>query len=84
MSKYGFVIEAVISMNVDVEAESFEEAIELAQCAPVMGLCHQCARGEDESWNTSGELDCDPSESELVAVYVNGEEANLEEVKKLW
>lgn len=84
MSKYGFVINATISLHIDVEAASFEEAVELAQCAPAMSLCHQCAHGEEGEWNTSGELDCDPEGSELVAAYVNGEEANLEEVKKLW
>jgi hypothetical protein len=84
MSKYGFVINATISLHIDVEASSFEEAVELAQSAPVMSLCHQCARGDDGEWNTSGELDGDPASSELVAVYVNNEEVNLEEVKKLW
>jgi len=84
MSKYTFIINSTISMNIDVEATSFEEAVDLAKSAPAMSLCYQCSHGDEGTWNTSGELDCDPGGSELLVVYVNNEEANLEEVKKLW
>lgn len=47
-----------ISMYVDVEASSAEEARTLAEEAPVVSLCHQCATGDGPgTWNTSGELD---------------------------
>ena len=49
-----------ISCFVDVEAETEEEAIELAGNAEIMGLCHQCANGKDGEWSTSGELDGQP------------------------
>jgi hypothetical protein len=85
MSKYGFLIEATISMGIDVEADSLEEAIEQAQKASVMSLCHQCAHGEEGAWNTSGELDCgDPGTAVLVAVYCDGEEVDLEVARKGW
>lgn len=80
--KYAFVIEAVISMSVDVDAESLEEATEMAHEAPVMSLCWQCSRGEPGEWRTSGELDCIPVESKLVGVYAgdDGEELDVSEV----
>jgi hypothetical protein len=85
MSKYGFVIEATISMGIDVEADSLEAAIEKAKGAGVMSLCHQCARGEEGVWNTSGELDCgDPGAAVLAAVYCDGEEVDLDVARKGW
>lgn len=84
MSKYGFVIEAVISMHLDVEADSLESAVEVAQASAVMSLCHQCARGEINEWSTSGELDCNPESAVLSAVYCDNEEGDLEAARKLW
>jgi hypothetical protein len=82
---YGFVIEATISMGIDVEADSLEAAIAEAQEASVMSLCHQCARGEKGAWNTSRELDCgDPGAAVLAAVYCDGEEVDLEVARKGW
>ena len=83
--KYVFVVEATISMSVDVEADSLEAAIEEAQVAGVMSLCHQCARGEENAWNTSGELDIgDPGSAVLAAVYCDNEELDLEVARKGW
>jgi hypothetical protein len=81
---YTFVIEATISMSVEVEASSLLDAAKQAQNASVMSLCHQCARGDDGAWNTSGELDCDPSSSTVVAAYCDGEELDMTEVEELW
>lgn len=82
--KYTFVIEATISMNIEVSADSLLDAAKKAQSASVMSLCHQCAQGENGSWNTSGELDCDPSGSPVVAAYCDGEELDMAEVEELW
>lgn len=85
--QYTFVVEATISLNVTVSAASLAEAIAKAQKAPAQGLCHQCARGEKGHWNTSGELDCDPTYGPLVEVYVGDDvldEERLEAVKKQW
>lgn len=73
MARYTFVVNAVISMHVDVDAATMDEAIEEAQAASVMTLCHQCARGDKGCWNTSGELDTEPASAELVEVLVDGE-----------
>lgn len=53
-----------ISVLTDVEAESEDEAIRLAEERSVIGLCHQCGgnRTRDEEWVTSGELDGEPQE----------------------
>lgn len=74
--KYTFVIEATISMHVDVEADSLEEAVALAKEAGPQGLCHQCAgsRGYQGEWKTSGEFDCDPPSSPLLGVYIDDED----------
>ena len=72
--KYTLVVDAIISLHVDVEATDLDAAIALACGASVMSLCHQCARNQPGEWSTSGELDCDPSGMNLVAVYVDGED----------
>jgi hypothetical protein len=70
--QYCFIVNATISLACEVEAESLEEAVELAQQAPLQTFCHQCAHGKAGHWNTSGELDCgdDPSEWELVDLHI--------------
>jgi hypothetical protein len=85
--RYSFQVEAVISMNVEVDADSFEDAVEMAQGAPVMSLCWQCARGDKGCWNTSGELDADPAEAKLVSVITDDgydDEDALAQAKLLW
>lgn len=85
--KYAFVVDAIISLHIDVEATDLDEAIALAYGASVMSLCHQCARSTQGEWSTSGELDCDTSGMNLVAVYADGEdlaEADLEAAKAKW
>lgn len=87
MSKYSFVVGATITLHVDVEAESLDEAIELAQGAGVVSLCHQCGRGEPDEWSTTGEIDADPATSPLECVYVDHEELDGEELahaKEAW
>lgn len=53
-----------ISVFVDVEAESEEEAKALSEDCGVMHLCHSCADGHEGEWSTSGELDGAPNELE--------------------
>jgi hypothetical protein len=55
-----------ISVFVDVEAESPEQAREAAQDQAIMSLCHQCSGNHPGEWSTSGELDGD--------VTLNGED----------
>lgn len=81
---YSFSIEAVISMHVEVEAISLDEAVQKAKRAPVMSLCNQCARGDAGVWITSGELDADPTGCVLVDVLVDGEPISIEKAKDAW
>jgi hypothetical protein len=84
MSKYLFVVNTTISMHTEVEADSLEEAVELAKNNPVMSLCHQCSSHEDDKyWVTSGEFDCepgDPDQSPLVEAIKDDEFIPLHEV----
>ena len=73
--KYTFVVNTMISLHIDVEAETLEEAVELAQEAPTMSLCHHCARTHKSEWSTSGEIDGDPAGSKLVDFLVDDDEA---------
>ncbi len=73
MAKYTFVVNTTISMHCDVDAETLDEAIEHAQAAGVMSLCHHCAQSHGGEWSTSGELDGDPASGELVEVLVDGD-----------
>lgn len=61
MAKYTFSAEGTISLTCTVEADSLREAKRMVrEDAAMMGLCHQCAGGDDGEWCTSGELDCEP------------------------
>lgn len=59
-----FQVNAMLTISVitDVEADSREEAKEIALARSVIGLCHQCSgtRTVDEEWCTNGELDGTP------------------------
>ena len=83
MPKYTFVSEGTISLSCTVEAEDLETATELAKEAPVMSLslCHQCARGDDGEWVTSGELDCDPTTAPLSEVWEDDESIPTSDVE---
>lgn len=64
MPKYMVTSAITISMHTEVEADSAEEAKEIASQRGIMSMCHSCARsdGDDEEWRTSGELDGEPVE----------------------
>ena len=74
MNKYRLVGSGTISLHFEVEAGSLGEAIEKAKDAPIMGLCYQCSRADQEMWVTSGELDCDVTYSKLSEAYCNDED----------
>ena len=86
--KYQIVVEAKISLSVTVEADDVAGAVAKAHDAPIMSLCHQCARGEPDEWSTSGELDGSVSDdsTEVVAVYVDDQENDqaLADVRAGW
>lgn len=68
-NEYIFVVAGTVTFHVTVRADSLEKAVEKAQSASVMSLCHQCSKGEDGEWSTSGELDFVPAETSLEEVY---------------
>lgn len=78
--KFVFVVETKISMNIELDASSIEEAVDLAKNASVMSLCWQCAGGDAGEWRTSGELDADPASSELVDAYQDDDDLPLESI----
>lgn len=83
--KYRFVVKATISLGIEVDAASLEEAIELAQSKGVQGLCHQCAKGAPNEWTTSGELDCGPpGDCELVDIHTDDTAATYACAEELW
>lgn len=77
MAIYTFIVEATISMHVDVSAPDLATAVKKAQHAATMSLCHQCAASQRGEWSTSGELDAEPTLSPLVDAYVDGESIDL-------
>lgn len=66
MPRYRVPGTMTISVFVDVEAASPEEAREKAHEHGVPSLCWSCARGEPDRWRTSGELDGEPEVSEDI------------------
>ena len=81
--KYCFVVQTVISMHIDVEANDLDSAVEKAQDSSVMSLCHQCASSHEGEWSTSGELDGEPSESVLVEAWIGDRQTNKNERAEL-
>lgn len=73
--KYIFVVNATVSLGVEVEAGSLGEALDAAKAADVQSLCHRCSGPEPGEWGLSGEIDCgSPTECELVDASVDGQE----------
>ncbi len=64
MPKYIITTPITISLHTIVEADSAEEAKDIAFARSVQSLCHQCAGSrndeDEEEWRTSGELDGEP------------------------
>lgn len=59
--RWRVVAEVTISVHTDVEAETEEQAREIAAERSVMRLCWSCSSKDGtEQWVTSGELDGDP------------------------
>lgn len=87
MKTYAFVIEATISLGVEVEAESLQAAVEKAQSADFATFCHQCSGGKPGQWGTS-ELDCGPTnECNLVDAFIDGvtvDDETADELEHLW
>lgn len=66
MSKRVVSTTVTISIYTKVDADSDEEAKELAMERPLMRFCHQCSAGKpDKEWVTSGELDGTPQEDDM-------------------
>lgn len=65
--KYRVSGTVTISVFVDVEASSEEDAKDKADAADMMHLCYACSRADDGIWSTSGELDGIP---EILSVEV--------------
>lgn len=65
MPKYIVSASVTVSVWTEVEADTAEQARELAEDRPMQSLCHRCGetrRGQErEEWRTSGELDGTPS-----------------------
>lgn len=61
MNRYLVTGTVTISCFVEVDAESEEQARELANRAGMQTLCGSCSYGEPDTWNTSGELDGTPT-----------------------
>lgn len=82
--EYSFCIDAGITLHTDVYAASTEDAVKEAIGRPVMTLCSYCASGKPErEWVTSGEIDCDPSQCDLLEATRDGVDIT-EEAKKIW
>lgn len=85
--KYLFTVAGTVTLSVEVEADSLEGAVKEAQRAGMMSLCHRCGSSQPGEWHTSGELDCDPTASELVDVLYEGAPVgcqDLESAQKEW
>jgi hypothetical protein len=60
MATYVVVAEVTVSIRTEVEAESPEKAMEIAEGREMSRLCHHCATGEPEKEWVASELDGSP------------------------
>lgn len=72
--KFVFIVEATITMCIEVTADSLESAIKLAKDSPVVDLCHRCTKNKHDEWSPTGGLDCDPTDSTLTDMFVDNSE----------
>jgi hypothetical protein len=84
MSKYTFAVEMPITMSVDIEADTLEEAVEQAKAAHVIRLCNQCSDTREGEWSTTGELDGDPQSCAINEAWKDDKPQDLEELQDLW
>lgn len=73
MPRYSFVVEASIAMITDVEADTLEDAIEIAKDREVKPLCYSCGSGAGRDW-----VACDieavvPANVKLSDLFVDGQ-----------
>lgn len=73
MPKYSFVVDATIPMEITVEAESLEDAIELAKGSDTKELCRDCSAIEPGVWCAGDITDVDPARSTLTDTFVDGQ-----------
>lgn len=67
MTKYRIEAGVTISISCEVEAESEQQALDLASKLEMQDFCSQCASCDDpEVWTFSGELDGPASDLEIV------------------
>jgi hypothetical protein len=62
LKRYAVTAQVTISIHTYVKAETPEEAYNIAEARPMVGLCYQCGGdgSVNEEWCTSGELDGSP------------------------
>lgn len=67
MPVYVVSAEVTISMYTEVEADSPEKALEIAEGRDIKRLCIHCSGDDDkrEEWVTSGELDGSPTKMKV-------------------
>lgn len=83
MKTYRFFVACEATMYIDVKAKTLAAAVEAAQNAPVMTLCHHCAASKSGVWSTTGELDMEPGCGRIGAVYEDEEDVTKEAVE-MW
>jgi hypothetical protein len=69
VQRHTFVITTAITLSIEVEADSLEGAIEKARESSIRTLCHQCAGASAGEWATSGEIDGDPHDADVVDYF---------------
>lgn len=72
MKKWRLVATATITLITDVEADSVEDAREIADKRGIQSVCHKCSgKNREHVWSLTGELDGEPD-------LLKGEEIELE------
>lgn len=65
--KFEATANVTISVRAEIEADTQEEADEIAYALEVPGLCYSCARGQEGCWAV-GELDGEPYDIQVEVV----------------
>lgn len=87
MRTYRFTSTMTISVLTEVDADTLEMAVREARDRRPVSLCHQCATGEHDTWNTSGELDGEPDIEGSLEISIDDDNMGADVVvraRALW
>jgi hypothetical protein len=81
--KYTIVVDTRVTMHLEVEAESLEDAIDKAKDLGSSQICSRCSHGEEGEW-VPGSFEEYPGDSPIVEIWEGGNQVPTSEARGAW